>query len=77
MTNKKEDKTNIKEKVGYGVLGIMLWCSTGGLMFVHAISWFLGYSSVLLAIIGLFIPPVGLINGFIFILTGDSLEQYF
>ena len=38
---------------------------------------YVGTEHILLGIIGLFIPPVGLINGLIFILTGDSLEQFF
>lgn len=65
------------EKAGIGILGVMLWCSTGGLMFIHMLSFFLGATSIILGLVGFFIPPVGLINGLVFIITGDSLEQYF
>jgi hypothetical protein len=76
------DENNIENpkpvvKAGIGLLGVMLWCSTGGLMFLHFVSFFMGATSLLFAIIGFFVPPVGLVNGLIFIVTGDSLQQYF
>ena len=57
--------------------GLLFWLSTGGLMMVHVISWLVGASSLILVILGVFIPPVGLINAFIFIFTGNSMGQYF
>ena len=64
-------------KVGASLLGIILWCSSGGLMLAHFVSWFLGYTSTLYAIGGFFIAPYGIVNGAVFIFTGNSLEQYF
>jgi len=73
-----DDKNpNIAEKVGLGLFGIMLWCSTGGLMFLHFISVYVGVTTITLGIVGFFVAPLGLINGLIFILTGDSIQQYF
>ena len=77
MENKDNNDSGIGEKAKVGLLAIMLWCSTGGLMGLHIISAFVGATTVLLGFVGFFIPPVGLLNGLIFILTGDSLEQYF
>ena len=77
MENDNKSDPNMVEKAGIGALAIILWCSTGGLMLLHAISFFVGATSLLFAIIGLFIPPIGLINGLVFIVTGDSLQQYF
>jgi hypothetical protein len=56
---------------------LLFWLSTGGLMMVHVISWLVGASSLILAILGIFMPPVGLINALIFIFTGNSLARYF
>ena len=77
MENGDHNETGIVEKAGVGLSAIMLWCSTGGLMLFHIISVFAGATTWILAFVGFFIPPVGLLNGLIFILTGDSLEQYF
>lgn len=60
-----------------GVVGIIFWCCTGGLMTVHVVSSFIGATSLFLGVIGFFIPPIGLINAFILIFTGYSLSQHF
>jgi hypothetical protein len=65
------------EKASGFTLGLVMWLCTGGLMTVHVVSWLLGATSLILTAIGMFIPPVGLINALVFIFTGDSLEQYF
>ena len=36
-----------------------------------------GAASLFFGVVGFFVVPVGLINGLVFIVTGDSLEQYF
>ncbi|MDC1282245.1 hypothetical protein N8Z18_00575 [bacterium] len=77
MENGDNNDTGIVEKAGIGLFAIMMWCSTGGLMLLHIISVFAGATTWVLGFVGFFIPPVGLLNGLIFILTGDSLEQYF
>ena len=77
MGNDNNDDPNTAEKAGIGILFIFLWCSTGGLMLLHFISFFTGATNLLFFAIGFFIPPVGLINGLVFIVTGDSFQQYF
>ena len=72
-----DEEPNIATKAGIGLLGIMLWCSTGGLMFAHFISVYVGAASLFFGVVGFFVVPVGLINSLVFIVTGDSLEQYF
>ena len=66
----------IKELFATG-FGLIFWCFTGGLMLVHTVSFFMGMSSFALLLIGIFVPPVGITNAIIFILSGDSIEQYF
>ena len=77
MNDDENGEDSIATKAGIGLLGIMLWCSTGGLMFLHFISVYMGASSVFFGVIGFFIPSVGLVNGLVFLVTGDSLQQYF
>ena len=77
MKNKDNDDLNGATKTGIGILAIMLWCSTGGLMLLHFVSFYLGATSLFFAVIGFFVAPVGLVNGLVFIMTGDSLQQYF
>ena len=77
MDKKNNEDPKLVVKAGAGLLAIMFWCSTGGLMFLHFVSFFMGATSLLLAIIGFFVPPVGLVNGLVFLVTGDSLQQYF
>ena len=60
-----------------GILGIVLWCSIPGLWLVHFFSWSAGATSLKLGLLGTVVPPVGIVNGLIFIITGDSFEQYF
>lgn len=73
-----EDETqSIGKKAGFGLVAFIFWCSTGGLMLLHFISVFLGHTTLLFGAIGLFIPPVGIVNAFIFILYGESLSDYF
>lgn len=73
----EDDEASMVEKASIGLFGIVLWCCTGGLMLLHFASFFLGASSLILFVVGFFIPPVGLINGLAYILTGDSVEQYY
>ena len=77
MNKKVRENPKLVAKAGIGMLGVMFWCSTGGLMFLHFISFFMGATSLLFAIIGFFVPPIGLVNGLVFIVTGGSLQQYF
>lgn len=60
-----------------GFIGIIFWVCTGGMMLLHFVSFFMGSTSLLFGLIGLFVPPVGVVNGFVFLTTGDSLQQYF
>jgi hypothetical protein len=77
MEKNDNEDLNLVEKTGAGLLMVMLWCSTGGLMLLHFVSFFTGATSLFFAILGFFVAPVGLVNGLVFIVTGDSLQQYF
>ncbi len=71
------DDLNLAEKAGAGMLAIMFWCCTGGLMFVHIISFLVGATTLWFTVIAFFVAPVGLVNGLVFLFTGESLQQYF
>ena len=73
----KDEEPSIASKAGLGVLGILLWSSTGGLMLAHFASVFMGTATFVFGVIGFFVAPVGLLNGLVFLVTGDSLLQYF
>ena len=60
-----------------GLIGIIFWVCTGGMMLLHSVSFFMGSTSLLLGLIGIFVPPIGVVNGFIFITTGDGIQQFF
>lgn len=60
-----------------GTFAFIAWLFTGGLMLLHIGSVVMGYTSLILGGAGLFVPPLGIINGIVFVATGDSLEQYF
>jgi len=77
MEKNDNEDLNLVEKTGAGLLAVMFWCSTGGLMLLHIVSFFAGATSLFFAILGFFVVPVGLVNGLVFIVTGDSLQQYF
>ena len=64
-------------KLMSGFIGVIIWCLTGGLMMLHFWSVYSGFSSLLLGVFGFFIAPLGLVNGGVFLITGDSVEQYF
>ena len=72
-----DEEPDYVTKTGIGLIALMLWCSTGGLMFLHFVSVFMGATTLFFGILGFFIPPVGLINGLVYIVSGDSLQQYF
>ncbi|WP_139170550.1 hypothetical protein [Lutimaribacter saemankumensis] len=55
----------------------ILWVMTGGMMTVHFVSFVLGATSAVLLGVGIFIPPVGIVNALIFLFTGQSLNAYF
>ena len=46
MENDNNNDPNMVEKAGFGALAIILWCSTGGLMLLHAISFFVGATNL-------------------------------
>ena len=73
----EDEEPGIASKAGLGLLGILVWCSTGGLMLAHFASVFMGAATIIFGVIGFFIAPVGLVNGLVFLVTGDSLQQYF
>lgn len=68
---------NQGDKIVFWSVGVIFWCCTGGLMFVHFISIIAGATGIILGIVGIFIPPVGLVNALAWILTGYSLTYYF
>lgn len=55
----------------------ILWVMTGGMMTVHFVSFVLGATSAVLLGVGIFIPPVGIVNALMFLFTGQSLNAYF
>ena len=65
------------EKIGISALIIIIWVLTGGMMTVHFISYLLGETTGLLLVIGMFIPPLGIINALAFLFTGSSLDDHF
>jgi hypothetical protein len=69
--------TNLKERTSVVVIAWLVWFPTGGLMIVHFISGILGVTSLLLFVLGMFIPPIGLVNAIVILWTGDSLQQFF
>lgn len=77
MAENDYKKSKVAEETGYGFLAVFLWCSVSGLMLLHFVSFFVGLTSPLLLAVGFFVPPVGLINGLVFTLTGDSVQQYY
>lgn len=71
---------NLKDKaafLGGGIIGLLFWICTGGMMLLHLASFFVGATSFLFMLIGSFVPPIGIVNGFVFLTTGDGLQQYF
>lgn len=69
-----EQKEN---RAAAGITALILWVMTGGMMMVHFVSFALGATSAILLGVGIFIPPVGIVNALIFIFTGQSLDVYF
>jgi hypothetical protein len=73
----EDDEASMVKKASKGLFMIVLFCCISGPMLLHIASFLLGASSLILFVVGVFIPPVGLINGLAYILTGDSVEQYY
>lgn len=69
--------TNVKEKMSVLAVALLVWFPTGGLMLVHFISGIWGVTSLLLFVLGMFVPPIGLVNAIVVLWTGDSLQQFF
>jgi hypothetical protein len=59
------------------IVAPILWVITGGMMMVHFVSFALGATSAVLLGVGIFIPPVGIVNALIFLFIGQSLDVYF
>ena len=60
-----------------GVIILGLWVMSGGMMTVHVVLFLLGTTNLMLLILGLFIPPVGIINALTYIFTGETLNSHF
>lgn len=67
---------NFFQKIGGGALGLLLWACTGGLMLVH-IFFSIQNSQIIFLIVGMFIPPIGLINALSWIFSGQSITGWF
>lgn len=46
-------------------------------MLVHAVSTLVGATSMLLFVIGFFVPRIGILNAVVFLITGVILDKYF
>jgi hypothetical protein len=64
------------EKLTSGILGLAIWLPTGGLMFVHFLYSFVFYDDFMLGIIGMFIPPVGLVNAVSWLASDLPITAY-
>lgn len=72
-----ETEQSAGKKAGFGLVAFIFWCSTGGLMLLHFVTVFFGHTTLIFGAVGLFIPPVGLANGFLYLVTGNVLQDYF
>jgi len=71
------DDLNLAEKAGAGMLAIMFWCCTGGLMFVHIISFLVGATTLWFTVIAFFVAPVGRTMSGTLYHTNKMMQQYF
>ena len=53
------------------------WVMTAGMMMVHLASALLGVTSIFLLLLGIFVPPIGIVNALLFLFSGESLNAYF
>lgn len=60
---------------GYAV-GLALWICTGGLMFAHIV-FSIWDDAIILGILGVFVPPIGLLNALSWIFSNSPITGWF